>query len=153
MNTDGYVLYVIDEETTNLSHEKGDIIEISFCRLLPKGNDDYEEEQKTWFLKPLNPEGIDDEALRVNGHKREDILHQTQVGRDKYKDAKQVINEIELWLSEDGYSAMDRIWVGQNPMFDVNHLQALYKKLGIQDFPFAIGNGNRILELERDRES
>lgn len=148
MHTDGYITYITDTETTNLDYDKGDIIEISMCRLTPK-DDTYEEDQKTWYLKALNPSGIDDDALRVNGHKKEDILHQTKEGKEKYKDPKQVINEIELWISEDGYSSMDRIWVGQNPMFDINHMQALYKKMGIQDFPFAIGNGNRVLDTKQ----
>ena len=149
MHTDGYVIYCIDLETTAISHETGDVIEISMCRLTPKGVDDYEEDQKTWLLKALNPSGIQDDALRINGHKREDILHQTAFGRENYKEPKQVIREIEMWIADDNFSALDRVWLGQNPMFDVNHLQALYKRLGIEDFPFAIGNGNRIIDTKQ----
>ena len=80
MHTDGYVLYCIDIESTGLDPSLHDVIEISMCRMTPKGVDDYEEEQKTWLVKAMNPVTIQDEALRINGHKREDICHQTALG-------------------------------------------------------------------------
>lgn len=149
MHTDGYVLYCIDIESTGLDPSLHDVIEISMCRMTPKGVDDYEEEQKTWLVKAMNPVTIQDEALRINGHKREDICHQTAFGRENYKEPKQVIQEIEMWLANDNVSSLDRVWLGQNPMFDVNHMQALYKRVGMTDFPFMIGNGNRVIDAKQ----
>ena len=70
---EGYVLYVIDTETTGLDAEKNDVIEASFCRLNFL-SENVDREQKTWLFKALNPDTIEAEALAINGHKREDIL-------------------------------------------------------------------------------
>lgn len=142
----GFIVYVVDTETTGLSPIENDVIEISMCRLILEGNVP-KTEQKTWLLKALNPRTIQDEALAVNGHKREDILHISKFGRDNYKIPSDVIAEIELWIMEDDVSTVDRVFAGQNPMFDVQALQELWKKAGSPTtFPFALDKGHRIID-------
>jgi DNA polymerase III alpha subunit (gram-positive type) len=152
----GYVIYVNDTETTGLmaSEKKGleildDVIEISMLRLQEK-NGKYEKDQKTWYLKPLNPAVISDEALRVNKHKKEDILWLTEYGRQTYREPKDVLPEIELWMMEDEVSIKDRIFVGQNPNFDINALEALWEKMNCKNsFPFDLNKGDRVLDTKQ----
>jgi len=142
----GYIIYVIDTETTGLDAVENDVIEISMCRLVINGTE-TKTEQKTWLLKALNAKSISDEALAVNGHKREDILHLSKNGKENYKLPEDVVAEIELWVMEDDVTAVDRIFAGQNPMFDVRALQELWKKVGSPTtFPFAIEKGHRIID-------
>jgi DNA polymerase III alpha subunit (gram-positive type) len=132
-------VYVVDTETTGLDPFKNDVIEVCFWRL-------HEEEGKTWCLKPKNFESIEDEALKINGHKREDITHVTAKGREIYREPSVVLPEIEMWIMEDGAAAEDRIFAGQNPKFDYDFLIQLWKKCGHEaDFPFGywIGEGTR----------
>lgn len=133
------IVYVCDCETTGLDPIKNDIIEVCFWRL-------HEEEGKTWCLKPKNIDAIEDEALRINGHKREDITHATAKGKEIYRDPSIVLPEIEMWIMEDGAAAEDRIFAGQNPKFDYDFLIQLWKKCGHpDDFPFGfwMGEGAR----------
>ena len=74
-----YVLYVADCETTGFNFVTNDVIEVSFYRL-------SDGVQKTWCIKPLNVETIGAEALRVNGHKYEDLIHQTKYGKEIYRE-------------------------------------------------------------------
>lgn len=148
MDNNSFVLYVNDAETTGLDSQLHDIIEISMCRLTHIKNGEYADEQKTWKVKAQNPKTISDEALKVNGHKREDILGISKYGRETYLDPKQVIEEIELWMLEDNVSSVDRIFVGQNPKFDLDMMTAMWTKNGksMEDFPFACERGKRILD-------
>jgi DNA polymerase III epsilon subunit-like protein len=131
-----YVIYIADTETTGLDFINHDIIELSIYRL----NDHV---QKTWCLKPLNQESIDAGALRVNGHKLEDLKHQTKAGIERYKDPNKVIVEVENWLAEDGMPAEKRWLVGQNINFDKTMLERLWAKCNSKDtFPF----GRRVLD-------
>lgn len=130
-----YSMYVVDCETTGTDPQKHDIIEVCFWRL---GDD----QNKTWALKPLNPETIDDKALKVNKHKREDIIHKTAKGRETYIDVATVLPEIEMWIMQDGCCAEDRIFIGQNPQFDYDFLLALWCKMETPDtFPFGYWMG------------
>jgi DNA polymerase III alpha subunit (gram-positive type) len=125
-----YVQYICDCESTGLDSEKHDIIELCFWRI-------GDAESKTWCLKPLSPENIEEEALRVNGHLLEDILWKTPKGRDVYRIPKEVLPEIEMWLMEDGAAAEERVFIGQNPDFDYKFLLSLWRKAGSEDdFPF-----------------
>lgn len=127
---DNYVFYVADSETTGLDDRVQDIIELSIYRL-------SDETQKTWFLKPLNPDNMQDAALRINGHKKEDLLHQTKFGRETYLDPSKVIIEIENWMMEDGVPATHRILVGHNVSFDRSFMEQLWIKCESKDsFPF-----------------
>lgn len=125
-----YVQYVCDVETTGTDPEKHDVIELCFWRV-------GDAESKTWWLKPLSPETIEEEALQVNNHKLEDILWKTKEGREKYKIPNEILPEIEMWLMEDGAAAEERVFVGQNPDFDYQFLLNLWRKAGSEDnFPF-----------------
>lgn len=125
-----YSVYVSDCETTGLDPVGNDVIEVCFWRI-------GEESSKTWCLKAMNPETIQDKALKVNGHKRDDILHLTKEGKEKYRLPEDVLPEIEAWIMEDGAAAEERVFIGQNPDFDYRFLYQLWKKTGVpDDFPF-----------------
>ncbi len=131
-----YSVYVMDTETTSLDPVSGDVIELSILRV----NDGV---QKTWHLKPKNFAGISTDALRINGHKYEDITHQTAYGRETYLPAEKVIVDVENWVEEDNSQASDRCIVGQNIQFDKLMLEHLWKKCGAEDsFPF----GRRMID-------
>jgi len=125
-----YTMYTVDVETTGTDPEKHDIIEVCFWR-------HGDTESKTWWMTPLAPENIQSEALKVNKHKREDILHQTEDGRERYRHPSEVLPEIEMWLMEDGSAAEERVFIGQNPQFDYDFLLALWRKMEAEDdYPF-----------------
>jgi DNA polymerase III epsilon subunit-like protein len=125
-----YSSYFVDVETTGTRPEKHDIIEICLWR-------STDLESRTWWMQPLNPENIEQEALNINKHKREDILHQTKEGREKYLHPSIIIPEIEMWMMEDGAAAEDRFFIGQNPMFDYDFMLAAWAKINSSDsFPF-----------------
>ena len=131
-----YALYVCDTETTGLNPFINDVIEISFCRL----SDNI---QKTWKLKPINIENIQLEALKINGHKLEDLLYMTSYGKETYREPTKVIIEIENWIMKDSYPCEKRILIGQNVMFDKYMLENLWNKCEASDsFPF----GRRYLD-------
>ena len=131
-----YVVYLGDIESTGLDSIKNDVIELSLLRL----NDG---EQKTWCLKPFNLDGIEPGALRVNGHKLDDLLHKTKEGKEKYLDPIKTIIEIENWIMEDNVTTENRILCGHNCFFDRDMLEQLWKKCNSKDsFPF----GRRVLD-------
>lgn len=130
-----YKLYGVDIESCGLSLNH-DVIEISLYRF----SDDA---QKTWFIKPMNYDNIETAALRINGHKIEDLKHQTKFGKDTYMEANSVIVDIENWLSDDMSSTEDRVLVGQNTNFDKSMMEALWTRCNAKDsFPF----GRRYLD-------
>jgi DNA polymerase III epsilon subunit-like protein len=125
-----YVIYVADTETTGLDSHSHDVIELSLYRL----NDNV---QKTWWFKPINYETIDMGALRVNGHKIEDLKLETKVGRDLYVDPVKNIVDIENWIADDGVPVENRVLCGQNVSFDKAMLEQLWIKCNSKDsFPF-----------------
>jgi len=131
-----YVIYICDTETTGLDYIKNDVIELSLIRL-------SDNVQKTWCLKPFNFETIELGALKVNGHKLEDITHQTKIGRETYLDPKQVIVDVENWIMEDNLQAENRIFCGHNARFDLNMLEQLWSKCDSRDsLPF----GRRMMD-------
>jgi DNA polymerase III alpha subunit (gram-positive type) len=125
-----FIIYTCDGEMTGLDFLKHEIIEISFHR-------SSDNSQKTWFLKPKNYDSIQSDALRINGHKLEDLKLLTKYGQDTYKDPTKVIVEIENWILEDMSSSEDRIFLGQNPTFDLQFLQKLWAdNNSLETFPF-----------------
>jgi len=126
-----FVIYICDTETTGLDPQENDVIEVSFWRL-------SDNEQKTWCAKAVNTEAISDKALKVNKHKKEDILLKTAFGKETYKEPADVISEIEVWTMGDGVSIEDRVFVGQNPQFDYDFLRGFWEKANsIETFPFS----------------
>lgn len=125
-----YSIYVVDTETTGLDSHEFDIIEVSLYRL-------KDDSQRTWLLQPTNPQNYEPAALRVNGHKLEDLRHETKYGRDNYGNPNKVIVDIENWLMEDGVPAEQRLCIGQNVSFDLERLQQLWIKCKSKDsYPF-----------------
>src|SRR5690606_19293347 len=125
-----YVIYVGDTETTGTEPLIHDIIELSLWR----SSDDS---QKTWLIKAVNIQEIQEKALTVNKHKREDIVHNTKFGRETYMDPAEAIIDIENWILEDDVSVEDRAFVGQNPDFDIKFMKAFWDRQGSKDtFPF-----------------
>lgn len=133
---DNYIIYFLDTETTGLNPLENEIIEISIYRL----NDNN---QKTWFIRPKNVSSIEEEALRINGHVLDDLLLKTKQGKEKYLEQEKVIADIENWMSDDSSTVDDRILIGQNPTFDKNFLEQLWKNNNAMDtFPF----GRKIID-------
>jgi len=125
------IVYAVDTETTNLSEEVGDIIEISLLRT-------SDMQQKTWWIKPTNPDGIDDGALKVNGYLREDLLWQTDAGKEKFKLLDEVLPQIENWVYDDGEVPFNRILAGHNVSFDEKFIKKAWQKIGCVDtYPFS----------------
>lgn len=125
-----FSIYVLDTETTGLDPDRNDVIELSIYRL----SDDV---QKTWCMKPFRLDTIEAAALKINGHKLEDLRHETKIGRETYLDPRKIIIEVENWMMEDGVSSEDRILLGQNPSFDKAFLEKLWEKCESRGtFPF-----------------
>lgn len=140
-----FSFYVTDIETTGLDSHLHDVIELSMYRL----GDESGNAQKTWCLKPLTPDTIDPGALRVNGHKLEDLLHKTKEGRERYLEPTKVLVDVENWLADDGLPAEKRFLIGQNIGFDKERLEQLWIKCNAKD-SFPIGRrtlDTMILEL------
>lgn len=140
-----FSFYVTDIETTGLDSHLHDVIELSMYRL----GDDSDNAQQTWCLKPLTPETIDPGALRVNGHKLDDLLHKTKEGRERYLEPTKVLVDVENWLANDGLPAEKRFLIGQNIGFDKERLEQLWIKCNAKD-SFPIGRrtlDTMILEL------
>ena len=145
-----YIIYVNDTETTGTDPVKNDIIELSMGRVIISDSNKITIDQKTWHMAPINPSNIENEALAINGYKREDILLQTEYGRNTFKSAKDVVPQVELWMNEDDSSVYDRLFVGHNAPFDSNFMLNTWDKTGNKSsFPFDVTNGNRILDTKQ----
>ena len=125
-----FAVYVIDTETTGLDDSSNEIIELSILRL----NDEV---QRTWYIKPTKYDTITQDALRVNGHKLEDLKWQTTYGRETYRELSKVLPEIENFFMDDLEASDGRILVGQNVVFDLGFVRRLWEKANtLATFPF-----------------
>jgi DNA polymerase III alpha subunit (gram-positive type) len=144
---ENYIVYVCDTETTGLIPGTHEIIELSLYRLDLENPDNND--QKTWLVRALKPDTIQDEALAVSGHLREDILCLTKTGKDTYKHPLDVVASIESWIGHDDMSANDRVLAGQNIIFDYEHMEHLWKSQGSYDtFPFTTGYNKLLLDTK-----
>ena len=142
-----YILYVVDTETTGLDPDKNEVIEVSMCRFYLDSDD--KSEIKTWLLQATNPQTVEEAALKVSGHKREDILHLSKFGRDNYKPPVSALPEIENWVAEDDLSVEDRVMVGQNVIFDFNMLSSLWgRNNNLDTFPFKTGHNKLLMDTK-----
>jgi DNA polymerase III epsilon subunit-like protein len=122
-------LYVCDTETTGIGDEHS-IIEITLCRLSTN-------ELKTWCIKPFDTDNIQAEALRINGHKLENLKHQTKYGQETYLEPSKVIVDIENWLMYDFHTSEERVLVAHNANFDKQFIVNLWDRCNSTDtFPF-----------------
>lgn len=137
-----YTLYVVDTETTGLDNRLNDVVELSLIRL-------SDGSQKTWHIKPLNPDTAHPNALRVNGLKLEDLKHLTKFGRETYRESSEVLVEIENWVQEDGSPSEKRILVGHNVNFDKEFLFQLWIKNNAKEtFPFSEKRSLDTMQIE-----
>lgn len=128
--TMAFVIYVCDTETTGLDSNTNEIVEISFWRL-------SDDEHKTWLLKALRPDTISEQALKKNGHKLEDVLCKSDFGKENYKEPTEVLKEIESWIMMDDSGIDSRVFVGQNPQFDLGFMKKLWENCkSSETFPF-----------------
>ena len=134
-------LYGVDTETTGLGADC-DPIEISLYNMTWDAC-------KTWCLKPINVAAIQADALKINGHRREDILHLTAEGRERYREPSTVLVEIENWVMEDGVPSEQRILLGHNVFFDREMLVRTWAKCGSEGtFPFSTKYGIDTMMIE-----
>ena len=125
-----FQIYIADTETTGLDENINEIIELSLYHL-------NQNRQKTWHLRALKPETAQPDALRINGHSLENISHKTAEGREKYKEPKTVVVDVENWMMEDLSSPEEKILVGHNIQFDENFLRRLWDNQNSKDtYPF-----------------
>jgi len=149
MIQEGYILYVADTETTGFSPTDHEVIELSMIRMRFTEIGPVEEEQRTWLIRATKPETIQDEALSINGHTREDILHMTKVGKEKYLDPLVALTEIENWIANDDVTINDRVLVAQNAIFDYEHLESMWMRHGLIDtFPFKTGHNKQLIDTK-----
>jgi len=128
------VLYVADTETTGTDERIHDVIELSLLRLSDNA-------QKTFYIQPVNWDTIEDAALRVNGHKLEDLKRGFRLEEDGtrtlYLKPMAALVEIENFLMEDLVTAMERALVGHNIGFDKAFLLELWRRCGqAETYPF-----------------
>jgi len=140
-----YEMIAVDTETLGLEPSLHDVVELSLYRL----SDDV---QKTWLIKPMRIENAQPDALRVNGLKLEDLKGETQYGRDTYKNAKDVIIEIENFVAETNVPTENRCLVAHNVAFDKAMIEQLWKNCDAFDsFPFGRRTmDTMIIELTMD---
>ena len=132
-----YTIYFVDTETTGLE-KFNSIIELSLFRL----ND---ERQMTWCLTSDANDNISTDALRVNGHKLEDIKHMTAFGKETYKAPSKVLPEIENWMLQDNDTPENRIFIAQNSQFDLQFMLELWRRENCVDtFPW--GNRPKVID-------
>lgn len=113
----------IDLETTGVDPQKNGIIQIA--AIIAAGGAISEEINFSANVAPFGSDIIEDEALRVNGKTKEEIL--------SYKDPMGIYGEfIDLLSSKvDRYNKKDKFtFVGYNSRFDCDFLRAWFTKCG-----------------------
>lgn len=129
-----HILYVLDAETTGTDERIHDVIELSLYRMTDNA-------QKTFYIQPTNWDSIQEDALRVNGHKLEDLKRGFRINEDGsktvYNRPDNALVEIEQFLMEDLVTAAERALVGHNVTFDIRFIKELWRRSGQEDtYPF-----------------
>jgi DNA polymerase-3 subunit alpha (Gram-positive type) len=110
----GLKYYIIDTETTGLSADYHEIIEISIIRAEDK-------HQITKFIKPDFPQRASPEALKITNKSFKDLL------KGEAKEA--VVESINKFLAEDSSSPEHRVFVAHNAPFDRRFCHALWSSV------------------------
>jgi DNA polymerase III epsilon subunit-like protein len=110
----GLKYYIIDTETTGLSANYHEIIEISIIRADDK-------HQLTKFIKAEYPQRASPEALKVTNKTPKDLLR----GESK----NSAVEAIDLFLSQDQSTPEHRVFVAHNAPFDRRFCHALWSSV------------------------
>lgn len=110
--------YLTDVETSGLSLERNEVTQISIIRCADRF-------QLSKYIKAEHPETAHEDALRITGRTRADLL--------KGDDKQFVVDACEKFLEEDGTSPEHRCMVGHNVhRFDQRFIHRLWEKCGRQ---------------------
>ena len=107
--------YVIDTETTGLSADINEVIEISIVRCSNK-------HQLTKQIRAEHPERAHPKALEVCGKTLADII--------KGDSKESVVKRCEEFWEEDGLTSEHRCLIAHNAPFDKRFCHALWQKVG-----------------------
>lgn len=121
-------LIVLDTETSGLSPEKNEIIQLAAVAIDPRSLEIQKDKAFKTYIKPLKPEHWSDKAESVHGISLEslkDAIHP----KVAWKDFCSFVNK---------YNPKGTTWtapmpVGQNTQFDLNFINVLCKKYGPWD--------------------
>lgn len=113
-------MIIIDTEASGVNPLKNSLVSIGAVELGKPSNQFYEE-CCVW-----DGAHIDDEALAINGYKKEQLTDKNK------KTDKEIVENFMKWALTCG----ERTLAGQNPLFDVNFLQGAAFRYHL-DWPFA----------------
>lgn len=111
--------YVVDVETTGLSEEENEVVQISIIRCSDR-------HQLNKMVKAEHPETANPRALKVTGMSIFDI----QSGQDK----ERVVDFCDRFINEDGKNPEHRCFIAHNASFDRKFVHKLWEKCG-KKFP------------------
>lgn len=112
------LFYLTDVETSGLDIKRNEVTQVSIIRCVDR-------HQLSRYIKAEHPETAHEDALRITGRTRADLLK---------GDPKEVVVEAcEKFLEEDGMSPEHRCMVGHNVhRFDQRFIHRLWEKCGRQ---------------------
>jgi DNA polymerase-3 subunit epsilon len=118
-------LFFTDVETTGIDPCKHAVIQVA-GQIVINGE---VRERFDYRVRPMDGDVIDEEALRVNGVKREDLMHFAPP-REAYARLTQILGRYI-----DKYSRTDKFFfVGYNGRFDYDFLRQFFEKVGDRYF-------------------
>lgn len=117
--SNGLTYYVLDTETTGLSHLRNEICEYSIIRCSDRV-------QLSRQIKVDKPEQVSYDALRITGKTIADL----KKGISK----NQAINDLQKFIEEDGLTPAHRCLIGHNIGFDRKFLYHMWEQHN-QSFP------------------
>lgn len=120
-------IFYFDTETTNTQNthpdlsKRGDIIQIAYIIEI---NGQVVRENE-YLLRPIHPENIDPEALKVNGHCREELMTYP----DPCYTLKRIQADMGVYCNK--FDKNDKFYpCAYNGQFDMNFLSTLFQKCG-----------------------
>lgn len=118
-------IFYADTETTGLDPKLNEIFQFALIVEI----DGEVKEEASVLMRPDHPETISDDALRVTGKTREQLL--------ALPSRKEGYHKLLAILAKyvDKYNRADKFqWVGQNPQFDMGFTRALWEQQGDKYF-------------------